>query len=380
MARRYVRDNRGRFASVGATARGGRLKTAAGNKRATVTGRQEGVQPKNTISAKRTAKPSAQKPAGQPRLTPREKARRLGARPERMNESPGKRVTSIPAGTIGTTVRGRGLAKVDKAFAGVPKEQAKSAVADVFRGGGMMASVTRTQARRAIIQGSALNRVSGVRARNVWVTAPTGEAAAFQRASRASLRKARSNHRLPAAKPAAAKPAAKRRAKSEGQVLQQADRVMGKLAKRQAAVQADKVGLNEGLRQVRRNNARAGRVNRALASRGLLDKYQKLTAPADYIHMTPAGPGIKPAASRRKPTGQISEAKAGRIVARMDANRPGRRIASGSPRKNANAVKTHERAVAFALAAGARARKKGQSLSVNQSLQRAVKNASKKKR
>lgn len=37
MARRYARDNRGRFASVGATARGGRLRTAAGNKRATVT-------------------------------------------------------------------------------------------------------------------------------------------------------------------------------------------------------------------------------------------------------------------------------------------------------------------------------------------------------
>jgi hypothetical protein len=31
--RRYVRDNRGRFASVGATARGGRLKTASGGKR-----------------------------------------------------------------------------------------------------------------------------------------------------------------------------------------------------------------------------------------------------------------------------------------------------------------------------------------------------------
>lgn len=38
MAKRvYVRDNRGRFASTGATARGGRLRTAAGNKRATQT-------------------------------------------------------------------------------------------------------------------------------------------------------------------------------------------------------------------------------------------------------------------------------------------------------------------------------------------------------
>lgn len=39
MARRYTRDNRGRFASVGATARGGRLRTAAGNKRETQTAR-----------------------------------------------------------------------------------------------------------------------------------------------------------------------------------------------------------------------------------------------------------------------------------------------------------------------------------------------------
>lgn len=57
MARRYTRDNRGRFASVGATARGGRLRTEAGNKRATVTGRMEGVQPKGTISKPKGLKP-----------------------------------------------------------------------------------------------------------------------------------------------------------------------------------------------------------------------------------------------------------------------------------------------------------------------------------
>lgn len=57
MARRYARDNRGRFASVGATARGGRLRTAAGNKRAKVTtnsgltsqGRLTGAPLKSTI-------------------------------------------------------------------------------------------------------------------------------------------------------------------------------------------------------------------------------------------------------------------------------------------------------------------------------------------
>ncbi len=45
MARRYARDNRGRFASsgTGATARGGRLKTASANKRATQTMRAAGA-------------------------------------------------------------------------------------------------------------------------------------------------------------------------------------------------------------------------------------------------------------------------------------------------------------------------------------------------
>ena len=40
--RRYVRDNRGRFASTGATSRGGRLKTASGKKRETQTMKASG--------------------------------------------------------------------------------------------------------------------------------------------------------------------------------------------------------------------------------------------------------------------------------------------------------------------------------------------------
>jgi hypothetical protein len=79
----------------------------------------------------------------------------------------------------------------------------------------------------------------------------------------------------------------------------------------------------------------------------------------------------------RKAVGTISEAKASRIVARMDANRSGLRRATGTARQTANSIRTRQKAVDFALAAGARARKKGQSLSVNESLQRAVKNASK---
>jgi len=58
MARKYARDNRGRFASVGATARGGRLKTAGGSKRQTQT-MQASAAPKGTISKPKGLKPGA---------------------------------------------------------------------------------------------------------------------------------------------------------------------------------------------------------------------------------------------------------------------------------------------------------------------------------
>lgn len=86
-------------------------------------------------------------------------------------------------------------------------------------------------------------------------------------------------------------------------------------------------------------------------------------------------------ARRRGTVGKIDDAKAGRIVARIDANRPGRSLANGSARKTANSIRTHERAVEFALASSRRAMRKGSSsLTVNESLQKAVANASKKKR
>jgi len=75
MARKYVRDNRGRFSSVGATARGGRLRTASGNKRATVTAKgpkrantvakPAGLKP-GALAARRTARPPAKPPARTP--------------------------------------------------------------------------------------------------------------------------------------------------------------------------------------------------------------------------------------------------------------------------------------------------------------------------
>lgn len=78
MARRYVRDNRGRFATTGATARGGRLKTAAGNKRATVTAKGP-AGPRGTISKPKGLRPGAIKPQPK-RSTPAAKLNRAQAK------------------------------------------------------------------------------------------------------------------------------------------------------------------------------------------------------------------------------------------------------------------------------------------------------------
>ena len=59
MARRYTRDNRGRFSSTGATARGGRLRTAAGNKRATQTTKISGSKASGTVAKPKGLKPGA---------------------------------------------------------------------------------------------------------------------------------------------------------------------------------------------------------------------------------------------------------------------------------------------------------------------------------
>lgn len=59
MARQYTRDNRGRFASVGATARGGRLRTASGNKRATQTAKISSGKPAGAVAKPKGLEPGA---------------------------------------------------------------------------------------------------------------------------------------------------------------------------------------------------------------------------------------------------------------------------------------------------------------------------------
>jgi len=150
MARRYSRDNRGRFASggssgggggkVGATARGGRLRTAAGNKRATQTtgagprtGAQSGIK-------RRTARAAASK----------------NTTPNRTGQS--KTLNKFNSRPVGTMVAGKGINLVpstkrvplqvqrkesDVAFARVATKAAKQRAAAPAK-----AAVRRTEANR----------------------------------------------------------------------------------------------------------------------------------------------------------------------------------------------------------------------------------------
>lgn len=275
MARKYTRDNRGRFASVGATARGGRLKTAGGNKRksqkiSALSGDRMSSVPKGTIGRTRKQRqitmidrPQAKRPAYNAG-----RSQQVAAIAARKAPKPvaAKRIkAAAPANTVANKT---GQSKTLNKFNSRPKRTRGAYV------GGRYVSKEKLSGRQPLDMGYGSDR-------------------AYGRVATKAARKRAAN----SAASTAAKPVAKR-SKTDQQVMQQADRLMGKLAKRQASINAGKVGLNEGLRQVRRNNARAGRVNAALNSRGLFEQYIKANAPADPIRMTPAGKGIKAKAAK----------------------------------------------------------------------------------
>jgi hypothetical protein len=82
MARKYARDNRGRFASRGggATARGGRLKTASGKKRATQTMQAAAAKPSGAIAGKVKRNPAAAGKIGAAKPTSRKDQLAAGAK------------------------------------------------------------------------------------------------------------------------------------------------------------------------------------------------------------------------------------------------------------------------------------------------------------
>jgi hypothetical protein len=194
MARKYARDNRGRFAAkgTGATARGGRLRTEAGNKRKTQIAKLQAADLEGTI--RKGGKTVTSKPqAAVIRRTPRQKARALGAMRVPASQSPGDGVSSVPRGTIGATGTARDLVKVSKALAKQPTSSSLQVkTADVFRNGGVIPGVAGTQARRAIVSGR--GRVSGVFTRAVYPSPTSSKTKEFIDGRRAAFRDARRSH------------------------------------------------------------------------------------------------------------------------------------------------------------------------------------------
>lgn len=118
MARKYARDNRGRFApkGTGATARGGRLKTAGGNKRegqtiqaaggrAGTIGKPRGLKP-GAIQARAAAKPAA-KPVAQKPLA--RSGQKLTVQRLRTNEEMGRK------GVVSMSARSKAVRRSDVA-------------------------------------------------------------------------------------------------------------------------------------------------------------------------------------------------------------------------------------------------------------------------
>jgi len=335
MARRYVRDNRGRFASVGATARGGRLATASGNKRETQTKEIAGGKPAGTIGKNRAAKPAA-KPAA-----PAAKTNKAGLTKAEYEAAAAKAWGRAPGGTA------------------KPKASANEQLDRLAtRSGNMVRSrsgLTAAEARKASDLGKATGRRVEVSqgangGYSVRVAASRSGTAAkgpmFDPKQVARAKRANANS-LQAAKHEADGPNSKMSRKAS-------------VARRAQQIYSGKVDPKA------KTGARLTRTSDPEALRRRVRKIKDNTA-------------VKPVAARRKPVGKIDEAKASRIVNRIDANRPGQRLASASTRRDMNSSRTHERATQFLLAPSARMRKRGTPISVNESVKRAVANASKKK-
>ena len=140
MARRYVRDNRGRFASkgAGATARGGRLKTAGGKKRATQTMKASGAKPAGAIKGKVKRDPAAASRVGRSGATkPRArrpdqaevniKGRFTGQAGKRFDASIDRAVKQAEAAQTAALMKPKAQVRAERAAAAEAKRQAAAA-------------------------------------------------------------------------------------------------------------------------------------------------------------------------------------------------------------------------------------------------------------
>ena len=129
MARRYSRDNRGRFASGGtsATARGGRLKTASGNKRATQTTKAAAAKPSGSIAGKVKRNPAAAGKIGQAKAqTQVSSARQAATDRLKIKTATRRKLSADRESVIPSTPKGPKTMRAQRVGSTVPKSIART--------------------------------------------------------------------------------------------------------------------------------------------------------------------------------------------------------------------------------------------------------------
>jgi hypothetical protein len=369
MARKYARDNRGRFApkGAGATARGGRLKTASGKKRetqkiATLSGDRMSSVPKGAIGKTRKQReitmidrPIAKRPAYNAGRAQQQAA--IAARKAPKATAASKRIkAAAPSNTVANKT---GQSKTLNKFNSRPEPTRGKYV------NGRYVDKAKLTGRQPLDLGRSDDRAFG----RVATKAARARAASKAGSSNARLLRAEAN--VERTKNAAFKPGKRRLTTSQVRSQLRAD----------TAVAIYKAPSAKERNQIIRNQKGLAKSERA--KQNWLQTRDMRVANAQGTGLSPVRVGgkVKPASKpARKAIGRISEAKAARIVSRVDANRPGQRRLTGSPRRTANALRTEQRAREFLLAPSRRAIKKGQPIGTNESVRRAIANASKKRR
>lgn len=300
MARKYTRDNRGRFASVGATARGGRLKTAGGGRRQAQTMRAQapGLRSNTIAKGGNGVRGSV--------------ARSLAAvkREKTVKGSEASAQTTSP---------GRKTYRTKRQAAAAYRERVRRTKEYAMSAPGMSSewqrgprSITRTKIK--VDQGNLLTGRTEKVTTNVKTKQSDQSRIGQSAASRNTQRKkgarvgvtrglvAMERGKVGAAKAPAAPAKPVRRKKTDTEIMWQAGRIISKNNKiaARAISNMSTDGYQKTMRTVHRTIRRSQYlVPLALERRGLLDEYARRTASADDFLRIPKGPGLKPPRRRR---------------------------------------------------------------------------------
>ena len=304
MARRYSRDNRGRFASggsssggggkVGATARGGRLKAASGNKRATQTTKAAAAKPSGAIAGKVKRNPAAAGKIGQ-QAKPQSrrpdqaevniKGRFTGQAGKRFDASIDRAVKQVKASERARLMKPKEQVKAERAARAETKRQAAAA------------KPKRTRTAESL----RASRAKQIEKRRSITTNPAGEraSAAAKMAANAARTQQRATAFLKAGGKGTATPAAPKAARRKGKEKvddSKVSRVIGRVnkvvrgseektgVKRLNAIQ---VGVRAKSFLARKEGGNVGMLNQKGQPEAFASVRKAMTKPPKYSTQSP---------------------------------------------------------------------------------------------